>query len=165
MIILVSDTSVLIDLERGGLLETVFDAGLTLVVPDILYERELEGDIGPYLRRLGLGVVALTATEVQVAQEVRTERPGLSLPDCFALSCASRLNHKLVTGDGLLRKVAGKRLGQVFGLLWLLDQVAESGKIPVDVLWEGLSKVADHPRTRLPTDEVRKRLVAWKTHS
>jgi hypothetical protein len=165
MIILVSDTSVLIDLERGGLLETVFEAGLTLVVPDLLYERELESDIGPYLRRLGLGVVSLTAAEVQVAQAVRTERPGLSLPDCFALSCANRQNHKLVTGDGLLRKEAGKRLGQVYGLLWLLDQVVESGKIPVDVLREGLDKIAVYPRTRLPVDEVRKRLTAWSSIS
>jgi hypothetical protein len=61
MNILVSDTSVLIDLERGELLETVFSAGLTLVVPDLLYERELENDIGPYLRHLGLGVVTLNA--------------------------------------------------------------------------------------------------------
>ena len=76
-----------------------------------------------------------------------------------------RQNHKLVTGDGLLRKVAGKRLGQVYGLLWLLDQVVDSGKVPMDVLREGLSKVADHPRTRLPADEIRKRLEAWNTHS
>ena len=161
MIILVSDTSVLIDLERGGMLETVFTAGLTLVVPDLLYERELEKDIGPYLRQLGLGVVTLTAAEVQVAQKVRTERPGLSLPDCFALSCASRPDHSLVTGDGLLRKEAGKRLGSVYGLLWLLDQIEASGKTTHEVLREGLSKISDHPRTRLPKDEVLRRLSAW----
>jgi len=162
MIVLVSDTSVLIDLERAGLLEAVFNAGLTLVVPDILYERELENDIGPYLRRLGLGVVSLTATEVQLAQTVRTARPGLSLPDCFALSCATRKNHVLVTGDGLLRKEASQRLGKVYGLLWLIDQTVESAQVPLSVLTEGLKKVAAHPRTRLPLDEVRKRLSVWE---
>lgn len=59
MIILVSDTSVLIDLEREGLLEAAFSCGLTMVVPDLLYERELEAENGPYLRKLGRGVVAL----------------------------------------------------------------------------------------------------------
>lgn len=59
MIILVSDTSVLIDLERGGLLEPAFSCGLPMVVPDLLYARELEADTGPFLRTLGLGVVAL----------------------------------------------------------------------------------------------------------
>ena len=46
MIILVSDTSILIDLERGGLLEAAFACGLTMVVPDLLYERELEPENG-----------------------------------------------------------------------------------------------------------------------
>jgi len=65
MIILVSDTSVLIDLERGGLLEQAFSCGLTMVVPDLLYARELEPDNGPLLRKLGLGVVALNPDEVR----------------------------------------------------------------------------------------------------
>ena len=41
MIVLVSDTSVLVDLERGGLLPLAFGCGLTMVVPDLLYDREL----------------------------------------------------------------------------------------------------------------------------
>ena len=60
MLILVSDTPILINLERGGLLESAFCCGLTLIVPDLLYERKLENDNGPYLQKLGLGVVALT---------------------------------------------------------------------------------------------------------
>jgi hypothetical protein len=60
MIILVSDTSILIDLERGGLLEAAFSCGMTLVVPDLLYERELADENGPYLKSLGLGVVSLS---------------------------------------------------------------------------------------------------------
>ena len=70
MIILVSDTSVLIDLERGGLLEHAFSCGLTMVVPDLLYERELEPENGPLLRQLGLGVVALNFDEVVFAQQL-----------------------------------------------------------------------------------------------
>ena len=99
MIIQVSDTSVLIDLERGGLLEHAFSCGLTMVVPDLLYQRELESENGPLLRRLGLGVVALNPDEVDYAQQVRKQRPGLSLPDCFALSCARGQDHALVSGD------------------------------------------------------------------
>jgi len=37
--ILVSDTSVLIDLERGGLLEAVFTLAHEFAVPDVLYDR------------------------------------------------------------------------------------------------------------------------------
>lgn len=161
MIVLVSDTSILIDLERGGLLEGAFSIGLSFVVPDLLYDRELKADIGPHLRSLGLGVVTLTAKEVAFAQEVSTARPGLSLPDCFALSCATRPDHVLVTGDGLMRKEAQVRLGAVYGLLWILDQMHASSKFEPEYLVEGLTKIASHQRARLPADEVRKRLKTW----
>ncbi|MHB1267530.1 MAG: PIN domain-containing protein [Acidithiobacillus ferriphilus] len=161
MVILVSDTSILIDLERGGLLEAAFSCGLTLIVPDLLYEKEVEKENGPYLRALGLGVVALTSDEVVFAQQLKAQRPALSLPDCFALCCAMRPAHSLVTGDKALRNEAKARVGNVFGLLWLLDQMAASGSVGDTLLYAGLSSIAGHARCRLPGDEVRKRLKAW----
>jgi predicted nucleic acid-binding protein len=160
MIILVSDTSVLIDLERGGLLESAFNCGLTMVVPDLLYERELENENGPYLRTLGLGVLTLTPTEVRLVQEIRAQRSALSLPDCFALSCATRESHCLITGDRALRTEAQKHHIQVYGLLWLLDQMAIAG-VTNETLHAGLFNISTHPRCRLPADEVRARLDAW----
>ncbi len=161
MIILVSDTSILIDLERGGLLEAAFSCGLNMVVPDLLYERELEPENGPLLRALGLGVLSLTPHEVAFAQQVRNERSTLSLPDCFALSCAKRADHVLVTGDRALRIEATARLGRVLGLLWILDQMAASGSVDVSLLHEGLTRIYAHPRCRLPGAEVRRRLEEW----
>jgi hypothetical protein len=161
MIILVSDTSVLIDLERGGLLEYAFSCGLTMVVPDLLYARELESDNGPLLRSLGLGVVALNPDEVDFAQQLRQQRPGLSLPDCFALSCARRQDHALVSGDKLLRTEAQARHCTVYGLLWILDQMEASGKVGPAMLHEGLSRIWNHPRRRLPKAEVMNRLQRW----
>lgn len=161
MIILVSDTSVLIDLERGGLLEHAFSCGLTMVVPDLLYARELESDIGPFLRNLGLGVVALNPDEVDFAQQLRRERPALSLPDCFALSCARRQDHALVSGDKILRTEARERHCAVFGLLWILDRMDTSGKVGAAMLHEGLSRIWNHPCRRLPKAEVMERLHRW----
>ena len=161
MIILVSDTSVLIDLERGGLLEHAFSCGLTMVVPDLLYERELEPENGPLLRELGLGVVALNPDEVVFAQRLRTLSPGLSLPDCFALSCARRQNHALVSGDKLLRTEALAHHCAVFGLLWILDQMEATGNIGPSTLHESLSRIWNHPRRRLPKNEVMERLQRW----
>lgn len=164
MIVLVSDTSILIDLERGGLLEAAFSCGLTMVVPDLLYERELESENGPFLRKLGLGVAALTPDEVAIAQRVKAERKRLSLPDCFALACATRADHVLVTGDGDLRAEAIARLGAVYGLLWILDQMAESGTVSTAQLFEGFARISGHPRCRLPQAEVRSRLNTWAPH-
>lgn len=161
MIILVSDTSILIDLERGGLLEPAFTCGLTMVVPDLLYQRELEDHNGRLLRELGLGVVALTSHEVSNAQQLRSARSALSLPDCFALVCAARPGHALVTGDKVLRNEAQARLGSVFGLLWILDQMEASGQVQVTALHEGLTRISNHPRCRLPAGAIRTRLDRW----
>ena len=161
MIILVSDTSVLIDLERGGLLEPAFSCGLTMVVPDLLYARELEAENGPLLRKLGLGVIALNPDEVNYSQQLRTQQPGLSLPDCFALSCARRNGHALVSGDKLLRTEAQAKHCVVYGLLWILDQMEASGKVSTATLHEGLSRIWNHPRRRLPKNDVTARLQRW----
>jgi len=161
MIVLVSDTSVLIDLERGGLLESAFSCGLTMVVPDLLYARELEAENGPLLRQLGLGVVELAPDELAFAQQLRKQRPGLSLADCFALSCAQRPNYALVTGDRLLRTEAQSRHCTVYGLMWILDQMESSGQVGTTLLHEGLTRISNDTRSRLPQAEVRARLQRW----
>jgi hypothetical protein len=161
MAILVSDSSVLIDLERGGLLESAFLCDLAMVVPDLLYEQELKDPNGPYLIQLGLSVTALTSDELQLAQEVFNLRSALSPQDCFALACATRANHTLLVGDSALRTEAEARNVTCSGLLWLLDQILASGKVSKNVLCDGLSKIHKHPRCRLPKAAVEKRLSDW----
>jgi hypothetical protein len=161
MAILVSDTSVLIDLERGELLEHAFSCDLIMVVPDLLYQKELEMENGPYLRALGLNVLSLTPDEVEHAQTIKDKCPMLSSPDCFALSCALRQDHVLLTGDMNLRKEATVLEAKVYGLLWLLDQMEASGKFSFTLLHEGLSRIAAHQRCRLPKEEVKWRLSKW----
>ncbi|MEP1930263.1 MAG: hypothetical protein ABJJ37_03190 [Roseibium sp.] len=56
MQVLVSDTSVLIDIERASLTARLFDLPYDFVVPDILYEAELLDWMGPDLIDLGLRV-------------------------------------------------------------------------------------------------------------
>ena len=161
MIVLVSDTSVLIDLERGGLLEAAFGCGHQLIVPDLLYEVELASENGPLLKQLGLLIVELTSEEVAFAQRVRINNTKLSLPDCFALSCARRPEHVLVTGDGALRAEAHGNKINCRGLLWLLDQMEQTGIVAAMSLAEGLQKIFAHPRCRLPKHDVNERLAKW----
>ncbi len=59
MKVLVSDTSVLIDLDRGVLVEAAFRLPFAFTVPDVLYERELRKHGGPDLVELGLRVEEL----------------------------------------------------------------------------------------------------------
>lgn len=161
MAILVSDTSVLIDLERSDLLEHAFSFGFVIAVPDLLYQKELERENGPYLRELGLNILSLTPDELLLVQSIKDDRPALSLPDCFALSCALRQDHVLLTGDMNLRKEATNRTATVYGFLWFLDQMESSGKFNLTLLHEGLSKISANKRCRLPKEEIKARLLKW----
>lgn len=161
MILLVSDTSVLIELERGDLLPLAFASGMTMIVPDLLYNNELAAYNGPYYRDLGLQVVALTPEELGHAQAVSSAHATLSLPDCFALACATRPQHALLTSDGPLRAIAEQQGVVRFGLLWLLDRMADANPNALATLHEGLTRIAKHPKCRQPMGEVRARLQQW----
>ena len=82
-------TSVLTDLDRGPLLEAVFDLPLVFVVPDLLYERELRPYGGVRLLRRGLQVAELGREGVARALNFRRMRPSLSLADTFAVALAT----------------------------------------------------------------------------
>lgn len=106
MRVLVSDTSVLIDLERSGLLEAAFRLSWEFAVPDLLYKRELRDHNGPELLRLGLRVEALKPEAVHRALEYQRRVPALSLPDTFAITLAKVKGRILLAGDGELRRRA-----------------------------------------------------------
>ncbi len=93
----------LVDLERGALLEAAFNLPFQLTVPDLLYERELKDHGGTELMALGLSVSELTDETLQLAVSYTRSNKELSLPDCFALALAKTNNWTLLTGDARLR--------------------------------------------------------------
>ena len=161
MKVLVSDTSVLIDLDRGSLVEPTFRLPFEFTVPDLLYERELREHGGPEFVRLGLRVEELDGDGVSLALGYRRKQRSLSLPDSFALALAKTNAWTLLSGDRELRELAEEEQVRCHGVLWLLDQMFEHRVTEVDDLRAGLGKIADHPRCRLPKSEIRKRLLAY----
>lgn len=161
MKVLVSDTSVLIDLERGGLLEAAFELPYEFTVPDLLYKRELRDYNGPQLQALGLRVEELDGNGVALAFAYREQAPPLSLPDAFALSLAKTNRFTLLSGDKALRELAGAEEVACHGVLWLLEHMhAETIRAAQD-LHAGLSAIGDHPRCRLPRREINRMLAAF----
>ena len=160
----VSDTSVLVDLERGSLLDAAFRLSFGFAVPDLLYKRELENYNGDRLRRLGLRVLTLDGDGVIRALNYRRRHPTLSLPDCFALVLAMLNKWTLLTGDAKLRELAEAEHIDCHGVLWLLDEMLEAAVAPVRELHDGLATISEHPRCRLPKAEVRKRLTRYAEH-
>lgn len=142
--VLVSDTSVPIDLERAGLLKAIFTLPHEFAAPDVLYERELRGEWGEHLVKLGLQVVEVSKEGVGAALRYRRQRSSLSVPDSFALALAKERAWLLLTGDNQLRELATTEKVECHGLLWLLDML-EAGKDVVQLLYAGLTAVATIP--------------------
>ena len=145
MRILVSDTSILIDLERGSFLQAVLGLPFEFAVPDLLYERELRHHGGPQLVKLGLRVEELDADGVALALTYRRRRRALSPPDSFALALASTESWTLLTGDGGLRDLARQEDVDCHSVLWLLDRMFENGVLAGNQLRTGLETLAAHP--------------------
>lgn len=162
MTVLVSDTSVIIDLERGELLESVFRLTVDFAVPDLLFHRELAGPLGDRLLALGLRVEELSPGEVQGATVLRRADASLSLPDTFAFALAQGRQWTLLTGDAGLRRTAEAHALDVHGTLWVLDQLEAQGACSLQVLAAGLAKASGHPRCRLPRAEVTARLNRYR---
>lgn len=165
MAVLVSDTSVVVDLERGGLLEQVFGLPHDFVVPDRLFERELAGNLGDRLLGLGLRVEELAGDEVAVAAQLLRAERALSVPDAFAFAIAKARAWTLLTGDGALRRVAEGAGLEIHGVLWVMDELEEKRALAHDVLHSALSAIAGHPRCRLPRAEVGRRLTRYRSDS
>jgi predicted nucleic acid-binding protein len=160
--ILVSDTSVLIDLERGGFLEAIFALPHGFAVPDVLYRRELLGELGDRLIRLGLRVEEVSEQGVAGAIRYRQQRPSLSVPDSLALALAKERQWTLLTGDSELRHLAVSENVECHGVLWLLDLMEEAGTPGIRLLRDGLEAMSNHPRCRLPRREITVRLERYR---
>lgn len=158
MPVLVSDTSVIIDIERGQLLEEMFNLPYDFVVPDLLYERELAGELGTRLLELGLGVESLSSDELTMATNIRRSNGHLSTPDTFAFAIAQYRRWTLLTGDNGLRTLATEERVDMHGVLWIFDQFADDNLVQFEVLHQALETLSNHPRCRLPTREVNHRL-------
>jgi len=159
--VLVSDTSVLIDLERGRLLKELFLLPFEFAVPDLLYARELTGPLGELLLALGLRVEELTPVELGRATTIRRQHANLSTPDTFAFAIAESRRWTLLTGDGGLRELALAERIEMHGVLWLFDQLADGNHVELEKLHASLSAISAHPRCRLPAHEVSQRLTRF----
>jgi hypothetical protein len=160
--LLVSDTSVLIDLQRGGFLEALFRLPYDVGVPDVLFEREIKDWVNPALQPLGLQILVLDGDGVALAQRYRADERRLSLPDAFALALAKVGGHTLLAGDSSLRSLGEEEGVACHGVLWVLDELERIGLATSEELASGLTAIAGHPRCRLPKTEIQARLKRYR---
>jgi hypothetical protein len=161
MDVLISDTSVVIDLERAELLEQVFALPYRFVVPDALYEKEIKDYGGERLCALGLEIRVLTGEQVSEAQRLRSLERRISIHDSYALSLAKAEAAILLAGDMAMRRLAEAEEVRCHGVLWVFDRLEEHQVVGAAALHAGLSRVVAHPRCWLPKEEVNQRLKRY----
>ena len=162
MQIVVSDTSCMIDLRKGGLLEAMLRLPYSFVMPDTLFENEwlgLSEDEKRALLNLGLEVHTLPGPLVQRAAQYFNQYARLALNDCFALVLAEQIGDCiLLTGDGLLRRIAEGKGIEVHGVLWATDEMEAQGVVSVEVLHNTLQLFLKDELVFLPAQETRRRI-------
>lgn len=156
MQLLISDANILIDVEEGELLESMFRLPFEFCIPDILYHDELE-EHHSHLPRLGLHIAELQPETMVDAENLvaRYRRPSRN--DCFALALARQEGCPLLTGDQELVKAAREEDVKVNGTVWLVEQMVRNGVISVDEARNAYEKMRVRAR-RLPWSLALRRL-------
>lgn len=162
MRIIISDTSCMIDLRKAELLQPLLALPYTIAMPDLLFEDEflcLSDEDKTSLVEDGLEVRSLSGDLVLRAQQHRNANPRLKLADCFALTLAEDEDESLLlTGDGLLKRVARSKQIRAHGVLWAIDEMQEHGTATRDLLVHGLEILLDDPLVYVPPSEIQKRI-------
>ena len=157
--IVVSDSSVLMDLAKVGLIEAALALPFDFMIPDVMIAAELL-DLGRYtaagLLELGFRSGSLEADDTSRALEYfREHRRQLSLNDCFAWRLAEVHQGILMTGDSNLRKLALASGLDVHGVLWIIELMAKHGTCPLATLLEALDCLDGDELVRLPRATLR----------
>lgn len=160
--VVVNDASCLIDLKKGQLLHVLLRLPHRFIVPLPIRKEELL-DFTPQEWRMledgGLATYDLPGEEVAKVVALKREHRRLSDNDCFALvTTTCQENGILLTGDGLLQKVAAARAVRVHGVLWIIDNILAAGACETGLLVAALEIWQDDGAVFLPAAEIGMRL-------
>jgi len=163
-IVVVNDASCLIDLRKAHLLHLLVRLPYRFVVPLPVRASELL-DFTPQewavLDGGGMGTFDLPPERVAEAFALKAMHPKLSANDCFCLvTTRCHQNAILLTGDALLRRIAGEDGGRVYGVLWVVDELLRLALCGHDALMAAMKIWQSDPAVFLPTTEIERRLNA-----
>ena len=125
--VVVNDASCLIDLRKGRLLHVLCQLPYRFVVPLPIRASELL-DFTPQewalLDGAGMETYDLPPDRMADVFTVKRENNRLSANDCFCLvTTQCHDDAVLLTGDGLLRRVATDAGVRVHGVLWIVEEL------------------------------------------
>lgn len=152
----------MIDLRKVKLLEQLLRLPYTFIMPDTLFNDEwlcLTAAEKKRLRKLGLEVRVLPGPMVKQAARYFNRHRRLKLNDCFALTLAENTEDSiLLTGDGLLKRIAKERGLESHGVLWATDKLEAHKIVSYRRLHRALSLFYEDTLVFLPEGEILRRL-------
>ena len=164
--VVVNDASGLIDLRKGRLLHAMLSLPYHFIIPYPVRASELL-DFTPQEWQLldggGVETYDLTPDAVAEAYRIKAAHAQLSANDCFCLVATMRYDPAiLMTGDGLLRRVAEQRELEVHGVLWVVDCLAEAGAASAELLLSALTIWREDTSVFLPPGEIDGRIKRFR---
>ena len=163
--IVVNDASCLIDLRKARLLHLLVRLPYRFMIPLPVRASELL-DFTPQEWAVldgGMETFDLPPDRVAEVFALKSVHPKLSANDCFCL--VTTRCHKdaiLLTGDGLIRRVATEDGRRVHGILWVVDELRRLVLCGDDVLAVALELWRNDPAVFLPVAEIERRLRSFR---
>ncbi len=160
MKVLVIDTSVCIDLWKGGLLEALGKLRAQVLIPDIVLEELLRPDHS-LVEQSGVSTVSISAKGITRAVTLAAQFRQESRVDVYCLVASEEASGILVTGDRSLAQAA-RALGlETHGVLWLMDRLVQEHVVGPDQALLGLQNMLAQG-CWLPKHECDLRIEEWR---
>lgn len=163
MLLLISDTNVLIDIEDGNLTPVIFRLPYEIAVPDVLFELELKEHHG-HLLQAGLKVKTLTPESIEKMETLNDKYPRPSIMDRLALTLAIQERCPLLTGDRELRFAAKSEGIEVHGTLWIVEELLKAKLVEQSQARNSFDSMKTKG-SRLPWCDAEKLLSKWELTS
>jgi predicted nucleic acid-binding protein len=156
----VIDSSVLIDLEAGGILRALFGLAIYPMATDFVIDELREPD-ARQLQDYGLVACELSADDIQNLLALRIAHSRPSISDLSSLVLARHMDALLLTSDQHLRTIAEQKGIPVHGTLWVMDEMVSHHVLSPAVAVRALRRMLERG-SRLPGKECEKRLSRWE---
>ncbi|MBP7403223.1 MAG: hypothetical protein KBA30_11455 [Clostridia bacterium] len=162
-----SDTNIWNDFREVGRLDLPFRLDHRFHIAKMVFQNEMvvPGYFDERILEYGLCLVSFSDVEMQCAESIRLAHPKLSIADGLAYAIAKHRGWTLLTGDGLLRKVALDQGVDVRGTLWIIDELQERNAADGPELLqvcEAMLRMVHARILRLPIHELQERAVRFR---
>lgn len=168
MKIIVEDTNIIIDLFNTGLLHFCKNMDIEFHTTNFVIKEikkpEQRSTVKGLISNKELNMAVLNTEEMLQLANLEEECRGtnnLSTADCSVVFLAEKLGSRLLTADQKLMHFAKKRGLEVSGLLWMIDEMVETGVVRPKEMVKYLKRYLETNKSA-PEKEVNKRIEEYK---